>query len=134
MFKKVYVFRVKPKEELNQAILDFCRKNKIKSAVVLSIIGSLNSAELGFLKKLPGKYISKKFLGPLEIVSGAGTVAQKAGETILHLHLQISNEKKAIGGHLISGEIFSTAEVVLGETKQIIKRKYDNYTGLNELS
>ncbi|KKQ73605.1 MAG: hypothetical protein US94_C0031G0007 [Berkelbacteria bacterium GW2011_GWB1_38_5] len=129
----IYVFRVKPDQELSEAILKYCQAKKISSAIVFSIIGSAKNVELGFLKKLPGKFIKKKFQGPLEIVNGSGTIAQKGDQTLLHAHIQISSEKKSIGGHLISAKIFSTAEVVIGEVDQAIKRVNDKYTGLNEL-
>ena len=129
----IYVFRVKPDQELSEATLEFCQAKKIRSAVIISIIGSAKNVELGFLKKLPGKFIKKKFLGPLEIVQGSGTIAVKDNQTILHAHIQISSEKKSIGGHLVSAKIFSTAEVVIGEVDQAIKRVNDKYTGLNEL-
>lgn len=131
--KKIHVFRVKPKEELLTSIKNYCEKRKITSAIVFGIIGSLENVELGFLKKLPGKYITKKFSGPLEIVHAQGSVALKNSERIIHIHIQISDEKKSIGGHLLSGKIFSTAEVILCELDYQLKRYKDNYTGLYEL-
>jgi predicted DNA-binding protein with PD1-like motif len=133
MFKKVHIFRVKPGQKLNHEVLDYCQKNNITSGIILSLLGSLNNVELGFLKELPGKYIAKKFSGPLEIVSGTGSIAKKDREIITHIHLTISDEIKAVGGHLIEGEIFSTAEVVIGEIEDQIERYMDHYTGLNEL-
>lgn len=133
MFKKIHIFRIKPGQELNREILGFCRRNSIASGVILSLLGSLNEAELGFLKDLPGKYIAKKFAGPLEIVNGTGTIAKKDGETLTHIHLTVSDEEKSVGGHLIEGKIFSTAEVVIGEIDDQIERYLDEYTGLNEL-
>ena len=134
MFKRIHVFRIKPKEDLVKSILKYCEEKKIKSGVILQIIGSLEKAKLGFLKKLPGQYIEREFKGPLEIACGQGTIALKDNEVILHIHIVIGNEKMAIGGHLAPGSIvFSTAEVVIAETMSHIKRAKDKYTGLNEL-
>jgi hypothetical protein len=130
---KTHVFRVKPNEELLQSIMNYCREHEIISAVVVNIIGSLNNATLGFLKELPGKYISKGFKGPLEIISGQGTVAKKGDEVIAHIHLTISDENSAYGGHLIEAVVFSTAEVVLQEPGFRLEREKDGFTGLNEL-
>ncbi len=127
------VFRVKPNAELLTAIKNFCDKNKITSAVIVGIIGSLKNVELGFLKKLPGKYVTRKFSGPLEIVCAQGSVAKCGDELVVHVHIQVSNEKKSVGGHLVRGEIFSTAEVVLQKLDFQLERKLDNYTGLKEL-
>lgn len=130
---KIHVFRLKPGAKLAEGILEFCRKNQVKSGVVLSLIGSLSSAEIGYLKKLPGKFIAKKYRGPLELVSGSGTLAQLNQETLLHIHIVIATEKNVIAGHLSEAQIFSTAEVVLAELDTIIHRQKDPYTGLNEL-
>lgn len=132
-FKKIHTIRIKPDQRIPDEILKYCQAEKITSAVILSMLGSLRSIELGFLKKLPGKFITKKFKGPLEIISGTGTIATKENETIIHIHMEISDEKRAIGGHLISGVIFSTAEIIIAELDFQIERYKDNFTGLNEL-
>jgi predicted DNA-binding protein with PD1-like motif len=133
MFRKIHVFRVFPKAELLKEIKTFCEKNKITSAIVIGIIGSLNKVQLGFLKELPGKYIKKNFTGPVEIVCGQGSIALCKNELVVHIHIQISDENRSFGGHLISAEVFSTAEVVLGELTDQIIREQDPLTGLNEL-
>jgi predicted DNA-binding protein with PD1-like motif len=45
----------------------------------------------------------------------------------------VSDENRAIGGHMIEANVFSTAEVVIQELDKQIERKLDNYTGLKEL-
>jgi predicted DNA-binding protein with PD1-like motif len=55
-------------------------------------------------------------------------------EFVLHIHILVSDENKAVGGHLTEGKIFSTAEVFIEETDYPIKRKMDEYTGLKELA
>jgi predicted DNA-binding protein with PD1-like motif len=132
---KTHMFRVKPKEELIEAIKSYCLDHNIRSAVITHIIGSFSSVNLGFLKTLPGKYITKDFKGPLEIVSCQGTIATMAdtGELVLHIHGMVSDENKAIGGHINDGIVFSTVEVFLEEVDYLIKRKQDSYTGLREI-
>ncbi|MCJ7817047.1 MAG: DNA-binding protein [Candidatus Aenigmarchaeota archaeon] len=134
-----HLFRVKPNEELLTAIKTFCEKNKIRSGVITQIIGSFSSVKLNFLKSLPGNYITKEFKsphGPLEIVAGQGTIATMAdtNELVLHIHILVSDENKAVGGHLTEGIIFSTAEVFIQELDYPIKRKMDSYTGLKEIT
>jgi predicted DNA-binding protein with PD1-like motif len=133
--QKTHLFRVKPNEELLSAIKSYCEKNRIRSAVITHIIGSFSNVKLSFLKTLPGKYITKEFRGPLEIVAGQGTIATMAdtNELVLHIHIIVSDENKAVGGHLAEGKIFSTAEVFIEELDYPIKRKLDSYTGLREI-
>jgi hypothetical protein len=130
---QTYVFRVKPDEELVHSISQYCKSNSITSGVIIGIIGSLQSAKLGFLKELPGKYIIKELQGPLEIVSAQGTIATSKNEFALHIHILVSDENHAIGGHLNEAKVFSTAEVVIAQLDQQIIRRLDDYTGLKEL-
>jgi len=133
LFKKVHVFRVKPKQELASEITDYCRHNGISSGVVIGIIGSLENIKLNFLKELPGKYETEEYQRPLEIVSAQGSVALKDSELIIHIHLQVSNQSECRGGHLVEATVFSTAEVAIGELDYQLHRYADDYTGLNEL-
>ncbi len=133
MFKKVHVFRVKPGQELLGEITRYCREHNISSGVVIGIIGSVESARLNFLTELPGKYESVDYSGPLEIVCAQGSVAQQSDRPIIHIHIQLSRQDICRGGHLAEATVFSTAEVVIGELDQQLRRRSDIYTGLNEL-
>ncbi|UCH43279.1 MAG: DNA-binding protein [Dehalococcoidales bacterium] len=133
MFKKVHVFRVKPGQELASEIDRYCNENGVSSAVFLGIIGSVTGARLNFLKELPGKYETREYKGPLEIVGAQGSVAYMDSQIIVHLHLQVSNQHECYGGHLVEAEVFSTAEVMIGELTYQVYRYADDYTGLNEL-
>jgi|WetSurMetagenome_2_1015567.scaffolds.fasta_scaffold756890_1 uncharacterized protein len=130
---QTYVFRVKPEKELVDSIQQYCKSNGITSAVITGIIGSLKSVRLGFLKELPGKFINRDFQGPLEIVCAQGTVATCQDEPVLHIHILVSDENRAIGGHLTEARVFSTAEIVITTVNEPLKRKLDDYTGLKEL-
>lgn len=133
VFNRVHVFRVRPKEELVVSIAGYCSRHGITSGVVLGIIGSVESARLNFLKKLPGVYETEAYRGPLEIVAAQGSVALRDSELIIHLHAQLGGQSGCFGGHLLDATVFSTAEVVLGELDQQLERASDGFTGLNEL-
>jgi len=133
LFKKVHIFRIKPKQELTGGIASYCRQNGISSRGVIGIIGSVESATLNFLKKLPGKYEPKEYQGPLEIVGAQGSIALKGSELIIHIHIQLSSTDGCHGGHLVEDRVFSTAEVMIGELDYQLHRYADDYTGLNEL-
>lgn len=131
---KINVFRIKPDNDLLTSIKEFCEKNNITSGIIVGIIGSLTNAKLGFLKTLPANYISKEFDGPLEIVCAQGNISLLEDELVIHIHLLISNDDNAVGGHLVEANVFSTAEVVIQELDYQIQRKLDDYTGLNEIT
>jgi len=133
LFKKIHVFRIKPEQELASEIAHYCRQNSISSGVVIGIIGSVESARLNFLRELPGKYETKEYKGPLEIVCAQGSIALKDAELITHVHIQLAGPDECRGGHLVEAKVFSTAEVVIGELDYQLHRYTDPYTGLNEL-
>ena len=133
MFKSVHVFRVKPGQELLGEISRHCGERGITSGVVVGIIGSVQRARLNFLIDLPGKYEGVDYDGPLEIVCAQGSVALKGDDTIVHIHIQLSDRELSRGGHLAEATVFSTAEVVIGELDTQLRREADSYTGLNEL-
>ena len=133
MFKKVYVFRVKPGQELLGEIVRYCNEHGISSGVIVGIIGSVESARLNFLMELPGKYDSVDYRGPLEIVCAQGSVALKDDAPVIHIHIQLSGQDICRGGHLAAATVFSTAEVTIGGLDYQLHRQPDSYTGLNEL-
>ncbi|MDD5591061.1 MAG: DNA-binding protein [Dehalococcoidales bacterium] len=133
MFKKIHVFRVKPAQELLTEIARYCNDHGLYSGLVLGIIGSVKRARLNFLMELPGQYDSVEYSGPLEIVCAQGSIALKNNEPIIHIHILLSGQDLCRGGHLAEAEVFSTAEVTIGEIDYQLQRQYDDYTGLNEL-
>lgn len=133
MFKRIHVFRVKPGQELLNEITSYCQEHKVSSGVVIGIIGSVENAQLNFLKALPGKYDSVDYRGPLEIVCAQGSIALKDDMPVIHIHIQLSGQNICSGGHLAKAIVFSTAEVTIGELDYQLRRQTDSYTGLNEL-
>lgn len=130
----MHVFRVKPDQELADAIIDYCRQKNVTSGIIIGLIGSLKNARLNYLVELPGKYVPVDYAGPLEIVSAQGSVALKDNEIVLHIHIQLSSREGCYGGHLAGATVFSTAEVTIGELDYQLQRYTDDYTGLNELT
>jgi predicted DNA-binding protein with PD1-like motif len=133
LFKKIHIFRVKPRQELLDEISRYCHEHEITSGVVIGIIGSVKNAKLNFLKALPGKYDTVDYRGPLEIVCAQGSVALKDNSTITHIHIQLSGQDICSGGHLVQATVFSTAEVTIGSLDYQLRRQTDSFTGLNEL-
>jgi hypothetical protein len=80
----------------------------------------------------PENQIVKEWEGPLEIVSGTGTLSQDD----CHIHIAVSDKKGLVlDGHLKDGCIVkTTVEVVLGIFDDVTyKRVLDKNTGFEEL-
>lgn len=120
------ITRLMPDEDLKKGINDIIKLNKIKSGVIISIVGSLNSATL---RMADGGI--KAFKGPFEIVSAEGTIAENG----IHVHIAISDKDGCVtGGHLRSCCLINTtAEICILETELSLKRAFDPETGYKEL-
>lgn len=118
--------RLMPDEDLKEGIINIIGQNKIKSGIIICIVGSLNSATL----RMSNEKI-KTFKGLFEIVSAEGTVAENG----IHVHVAISDEEgHVIGGHLKKGCIINTtAEICILKSNLSSKRVFDPKTGYKEL-
>ena len=125
---KVYVFRLKPGEDLRKSIEAIVKEKNIEAGWINTCVGSLTDYTIRFANQRKGTHGS----GPFEIVSLTGTVSVGGS----HLHISISDSTgKTIGGHLLKGcKIYTTAEIVIGATSAYeFKRMKDGTTEWEEL-
>lgn len=110
-------------------------KSGSSSAFVLSAVGSLDRVQLRLANvgKPDGNTQNdiKEWEQRLEIVSLVGTFSSSGK----HLHMSVSDgQGNAFGGHLLSGKIFTTLELVVGTIQGVeFSREIDPATGFNEL-
>ena len=125
---KVYVFRLKPGEDLRKSIEAIVKEKNIEAGWINTCVGSLTDYTIRFANQQEGS----RGAGHFEIVSLTGTVSVNG----CHLHISISDsEGKTIGGHLLEGcKIYTTAEIVIGSTTAYeFTRKKDGATEWEEL-
>ena len=125
---KVYVFRLKPGEDLRKSIEAIVKEKNIEAGWINTCVGSLADYTIRFANQQQGTSGS----GHFEIVNLTGTVSVNGS----HLHISISDSTgKTSGGHLLEGcKIYTTAEIVIGSTTAYeFKRKKDGTTEWEEL-
>ena len=125
---KVYVFRLKPGEDLRNSIEAIVKEKNIEADWINTCVGSLTDYTIRFANQQEGIRGS----GHFEIVSLTGTVSVNGS----HLHISISDSTgKTIGGHLLEGcKIYTTVEIVIGTTTAYeFKRMKDGTTEWEEL-
>ena len=125
---KVYVFRLKPGEDLRKGIEAMVKEKNITAGWINTCVGSLTDYTIRFANQQEGIHGS----GYFEIVSLTGTLSVNGS----HLHIIISDVAgKTIGGHLLEGcKIYTTAEIVIGSTTAYeFTRKKDGTTEWEEL-
>jgi predicted DNA-binding protein with PD1-like motif len=123
-----HAFRLKPGQDLKQSIDSFVKVNQMHAGWIATCVGSLTEYNIRFANQEKG-YSDK---GHFEIVSLVGTVSVNGS----HIHLCIADSTgKTIGGHLLDGcKIYTTAEIVITESKEFIfTREKDGSTPWEEL-
>jgi predicted DNA-binding protein with PD1-like motif len=98
---------------------------------VISGIGALSEAELGYFNAGTKAYEKISFKENLEIVSLKGNISQKDNEVFPHLHAVLSKKDfSAFGGHLFSGIVYAFEFEIIIFEEQPFTRKFDETTGL----
>ena len=129
------MIRVLPGSDVIEGIGEACQQLDIKSGSITSCIGSLQMASLLIAvpmnNKIGAGYSDPKVIkGPLELLSGQGTIGQEEdGEIFIHLHGVVSDKDgNMYGGHLIKGKnpVLITCEVMVSQIEGIhMIRVYD---------
>ena len=124
----IHTLRLKPGEDLKQSLQTFVNESNIQAGWMITCVGSLTHYHIRFANQPNGNSAA----GYFEMISLTGTLSVNGS----HLHICIADsEGKAIGGHLLDGcIIYTTAEIVIGESKEIIfTREKDRTTPWKEL-
>ncbi|WP_338429413.1 PPC domain-containing DNA-binding protein [Synechococcus elongatus] len=124
----VEVLRLRPGQDLKQALWDWTRDRHPSAACLLSAVGSLDRVCL----RLAGGDRQLHRQGPHEILSLSGSLCLDG----LHLHLAIAAATGQVwGGHLLEGcRVYTTAELVIGSlTDWQFQRQLDSATSYLEL-
>ncbi len=131
--KNIIFLRLMPGENIIENLKETCEKHGVTSAVLISGIGQLGKAEIGYFKE-KGNYSPETFEKPLEILSISGNICKQEKDYLPHLHIVLGDENKnSIGGHLLNGTVSVTAEIVIMKTNVDFKRETDEDTGLQNM-
>ena len=82
-----------PGEEIKEKMSETCVKHNIKTAVIVSGIGQIKNAKVGYFKK-KGYYSTTNFEKPMEIISLTGNIIKQKKDFISHLHICLADENK----------------------------------------
>ncbi len=106
------------------------QQNGITAGMVTGI-GALSEAELGYFNAQTKSYEKKRFQENLEIVSLKGNISRKDGDIVPHLHAVLAKKDfSALGGHLFSGIVYAFEFEIIPFEGGSLTRTYDDATGL----
>jgi len=121
---RIVIGKVSMNTDLLGAILKIIKKERIRTGLILSVVGALREATFRNIKTMPADLkvekkhrVYLKLSQQMELVSLTGWIATKQdGEPEVHAHFAVSTviEDKVVtlGGHLTPGAITSIKVVV----------------------
>jgi uncharacterized protein len=118
-------------EEAMECLQAFAKQQHI-SAAQITAIGAFENLVLKYFDWNSKKYLSNKVDEQVEVASLVGDVAiAPSGEPSLHLHLVVGRrDGTALAGHLGSGTVRPTLEVVVTESPTYLQKVKDPISGL----
>ena len=123
--------RLEKGEEICASIKEVAKKENVAAAAV-SGIGATDDFTVGVFDTEKKAYEEYAFSGNHEINAIVGNVSEKDGEPYVHLHITCTGKgAKVVGGHLLSGVISLTAEIVIDVSGCAIGRKRDDALCIN---
>ncbi|XP_023147327.1 bifunctional protein GlmU-like isoform X2 [Amphiprion ocellaris] len=129
---RVHAVRFGPGQELLGSLQAFVEERRLRAPFIITCVGSVTKATLRLANATATNTNEVMHLtGRFEIVSLVGTLNPEA-----HLHISLADgEGRTIGGHVLGDlEVFTTAEVVVGEAVDLqFTREMDQQTGFPEL-
>lgn len=112
--------RLDEDEDFYPALKHIFVKEGLDTAVLISGVGMLREAELGWFD---GKnYLVRTYQAPHEILALSGTVNRKPdGSVFVHCHSSLGDrEHRAFGGHLIRGRVYQSCELVFALPQALV--------------
>ncbi len=118
-----FFLKILPGQGLMANIKNLVTEQKIKSAVILSAIGSIRNVRVNGIKSgaklpiTPARLTPHTLEGPLELLGLTGNIIPGTdGQPDCHLHIIAGKASgDVVGGQLEDAEVFATCEIVLVE-------------------
>ena len=117
-------------DEVVSELTAFAKENHI-AAGHFTAIGAFSDAGLGYFDLHKKEYLKNQVNEQVEVVSLIGDIALDNGEPKVHAHVVLGKKNgAAMGGHLLEAHVRPTLELVLQDSGEQLKRKYDPESGL----
>ncbi len=133
-----FIIKIKPGEKISERLSAFAIQEKVKNAVIVSAVGSVQNAHFRGIKSGAKRPITEPRMrhhqleGPLELLGLEGNLISTGnGEVDCHLHILLGKSSgEVVGGHLFDAEIFASCEILLTEMiVQGVERHLSKSTG-----
>jgi uncharacterized protein len=129
--ERTFVVVLETGEEAVEALLAFVTRERIGAAQIVAI-GAFSDAVIGYFDWEKKDYRPNSFVEQLEVASLLGDVAMsRDGKPAVHVHVVLGRrDGTAVAGHLLSGHVRPTLEVILTESPAHLQKIHDPQSGL----
>ena len=117
-------------DEAMELLTGFAREHDLSGASFTGI-GAFSGVELGYFDWAAKDYRPIRIDEQVEVLALTGDVALDKGRPAVHAHVVVGrSDGSAAGGHLLSGAVRPTLELILTESPAELRKSYDRETGL----
>lgn len=117
-------------DEVVSTLTAFAKKHHLAGGH-FTAIGAFSDAGIGYFDLQKKDYLRNQVNEQVEVVSLIGDIALDKGEPKVHAHVVVGKKNgSAMGGHLLEAHVRPTLELVLQESGEQLKRRFDPESGL----
>lgn len=117
-------------DEVLHVLEKFAAENKLTGSH-FTAIGAFSEATLAYFDWQTKNYIAIPVHEQVEVLVLSGDVAEENGKRAVHAHVVLGTRTgETRGGHLKSGKVRPTLEMILTELPTHLKKRFDPETGL----
>ena len=133
--RRTYMLVFDVGEEVTSTLLAFAAERHLEGSH-FTAIGAFEDVVLGWFDWDAKDYRRNRLAEQVEVVSFAGNIAlSPTGDPGLHAHVAVARrDGSAWGGHLLEAHVRPTLEVVLTESPEHLRRRFDQETGMAALT
>src|SRR4051794_19349433 len=128
--ERTYALVLETGEEVVSSLLKFATENEL-TASHFTAIGALSEVTLGYFNLNKKDYKRIPLAEQVEVLSLVGNIAINQGKPRIHAHIVVGkSDGTAHGGHLVEAHVRPTLEVMIDESPEYLRRKFDPDIGL----
>ena len=129
-YEKTFVLVFDKGDEPVDGIAAFARAQQLAAAHFTGI-GAFSDLVVGYFDRESREYKRIPIAEQVEVLSFVGDIAAGDGAPRVHAHVVVGKaDGSAHGGHLLEAHVWPTLEVVLVQTPEPLRKRFDPETGL----
>jgi predicted DNA-binding protein with PD1-like motif len=128
--QKTFAVILNSGEETMQCLKTFATEQRLHAAS-FTAVGAFSDTTVGFFDFAVKDYKKIAFKEQMEVLSVTGDISLYEDKPKIHAHVVLGRaDGSAHGGHLVTGIVHPTLELILTETPAYLKREMDEDSGI----